>query len=116
MNKEFNAAVTATAFNLTLSKTQIEELCSAHQGFTTTESSHSFVAANALARKGLVAARPFCNILPGYLRGAVHAVRHERYLTRAGELMIELLKEAGLYRIYRTSEQSTEHYKVGRAE
>lgn len=114
MNEQFNKAVTATAFSFTLSKTQIEALCSVHQGFHTTESSQSFVAANAIARKGLVAARPYCNISEGYLRGAVHAIHHERYITRAGELMVELLKEAGLYQEFIVTEDSRDNYKIGR--
>ena len=114
MNEKFNKAVTATAFSFSLAKTQIEELCSIHQGFHSTEDSRGFVAANAIARKGLVAARPYCNISPGYLRGAVHVVHHERYITRAGELMIELLKEAGLYREFIISEDSPDNYKIGR--
>ena len=101
MNMEFRRAVTSTAFSISLSKAQVEMLCAYQQGFSSTDHHSSFMSANALARKGMVATRPYCSIEPGYIRGAMALVRHERYVTKAGELMVELLKEAGLFVNYR---------------
>jgi len=101
MNMEFRRAVTSTAFSISLSKAQVEMLCAYHQGFHATDHQSSISTSNALARKGLTAARPYCSIAPGYIRGAVAPVRFERYITEAGELMVGLLKEAALYVPYR---------------
>ena len=101
MNMEFRRAVTSTAFSISLSKAQVELLCAFHQGFTSTDHHSILVTSSALARKGLIAARPFCACFPGAIRGAVASLHYERYITEAGNLMIGLLKEAGLYVPYR---------------
>jgi len=115
MNMEFRRAVTSTAFSLSLSKAQVELLCAYSQGFHSTEMHSEFTTSNALARKGLIASRPFCAIFPGAIRGAVATVRFERYITQAGKLMIELLKEAGLYIPYRLqgSDFISSEFKIG---
>lgn len=97
MNMEFRRTVTSTAFSLSLSKAQVELLCAFSQGFDSTDHSTVITTANALARKGMVASRAYCSIEPGFTRGAVAPIRYERYVTHAGELTIELIKEAGLY-------------------
>jgi len=114
MNEQFNKAVTATAFNLALSRTQIEMLCAYDQGFDLTEHRTSISTSNAIARKGLTAARPYCVIKEGYIRSAAAPIRYERYITTAGKLVIELIKEAGLYVEFKLGETNCNHvFNVG---
>ena len=101
VNMEFRRAVTSTAFSVSLSKAQVDLLCAFAQGFDSTDHHSVIMTANALARKGMIAARPFCSVEPGYTRGACCVISYERYITTAGELMIGLLKEAGLFVKYR---------------
>ena len=101
VNMELRRAVTSTAFSLSLSKAQVELLCAYSQGFHSTEMHSEFMTSNALARKGLIASRPFCAVFPGAIRGAASALSFERYITTAGKLTVELIKEAGLFVPYR---------------
>lgn len=107
VNMEFRRAVTSTAFNISLSKAQVEILCAFAQGFELTEHSTFITTINALTRKGMVASRPYCAIFPGAIRGAVTSLHYERYVTDAGELMVKLISEAGLYVKFR---QQSSHF------
>jgi len=114
MNEQFNKAVTATAFNLALSRVQIEVLCAYAQGFDSTYHSTNVSTTNALARKGLIAARPYCVIKQGYIRSAAAPIRYERYVTVAGDLVIQLIKEAGLFVKYELGATNTDYtFNVG---
>lgn len=95
-NSKFAEAVTSTAFNLTLSKTMIARLISVANGDVPSTvriypamgfNNLAVPAGQALKRRGLVYAPD--PELPGAYK-----------LTRAGELAVEMLREAGIAQTY----------------
>lgn len=95
MNNEFSSYVTSAVFNITMSKRQISALCLVHadesvkagQFKTLREITADFRTLNALRSRGLIEWR--CDTKTSRTNGP--------HMTRAGILIIELLKEAGLY-------------------
>ncbi len=102
MNSDFQQYATRTAFNITLTKVQIRCLCSLHQGFVCTEDVRNwFATEGSLKNKGLIEQVPIETESFPY---KTKVVTLERRLTRAGRIMILMLKESGLYVEYEEAE------------
>lgn len=89
MNKAFTEYVTATSFNLTLSKTQVHALWAAKfscfkRGISGAKHDVFVPAVHGLIRRGLV----------------IHLPQGGYELTEAGELTYKLLEQAGLVQVF----------------
>ena len=82
-NRIFQEYVTGSHFRIDLSRPMIQVLCGMSEGYSCVEYSRVVPTMQCLLVRGLV----------------IHKAKKGFFLTRAGELIVELLKEAGLYEV-----------------
>lgn len=100
LNEHFQSYVTSTAFSMSLSRTQIRALTSVEQAILRKAEFNrlpiSDGALQALARRGLIEWLPDIDKTEHFDGGNVRYWHNMCSITRPGELMLELLAEAGL--------------------
>ena len=95
----FTEYATSTALSVSVSKSQVDMLCAFAQGFSITDASHFITTFAALERKGFAHKKIVGNRDKEY-------PTYTYALTKAGEIMVELIKEAELFIEYKMDDHN----------
>jgi len=112
MNKIF-ADYSTKSLSLTVSRPQIQMLFAMSQGFHPTDIRNDSVSQQSLCRKGLAFTAPY-SAVPELSIYKERVILYSCYISRAGELVVELAKEAGIDYTYELSEHALDRTMHGR--